>query len=64
MQGPIRRAAFLKGKTEDEARLLPIQIQQARIAPVAHEHRRFQGFDIDSRAGVKVADKYEGNHPR
>eukprot|EP00969_Alexandrium_andersonii_P072923 3217489-Alexandrium_andersonii.AAC.1 len=63
MRGPIRRASFLKGKIEGEAQLLPIQIRQARAVPVTHEQRKFQGFEIDSRAAAKGVEKSEGARP-
>eukprot|EP00969_Alexandrium_andersonii_P369237 15474665-Alexandrium_andersonii.AAC.1 len=60
MRGPIRRASFLKCRTEEEEKFLPIQINQARAAPVTHEQRKFDGFEIDARAALKVMEKYEG----
>eukprot|EP00969_Alexandrium_andersonii_P144713 6399308-Alexandrium_andersonii.AAC.1 len=30
MRGPIRRASFLKCRTEEEEKFLPVQIKQAR----------------------------------
>eukprot|EP00969_Alexandrium_andersonii_P161191 7123419-Alexandrium_andersonii.AAC.1 len=63
MRGPIRRASFLKCRTEEEERFLSIQIKQARAVPVTHEQRKFDGFEIDARAALRVMDKYEGNRP-
>eukprot|EP00969_Alexandrium_andersonii_P173456 7668039-Alexandrium_andersonii.AAC.1 len=61
MRGPIRRASFLKCRTEEEEKYLPIQIKLARAVPVTHEQRKFDGFEIDARAALKVIEKFDGN---
>eukprot|EP00969_Alexandrium_andersonii_P313566 13853824-Alexandrium_andersonii.AAC.1 len=59
-RGPIRRASFLKCRTEEEEKFLPVQIKHARAVPVTHDQRSFEGFEIDARAALKVMEKYEG----
>eukprot|EP00969_Alexandrium_andersonii_P284574 12580313-Alexandrium_andersonii.AAC.1 len=60
MRGPIRRASFLKCRTAEEEKFLPIQIKQARAVPATHEQRKFDGSEFDARAALRVMEKYEG----